>query len=766
MSKKLVIVESPTKAKTITKFLNEDYQILSSFGHVRDLPKSQIGVDVENDFEPTYTVPTKSKKHVTELKRAAKQADEVLLATDEDREGEAIAWHVASLLKIKPEKIKRIAFHEITRHAILNALESPRDLNQNLVDAQQARRILDRLVGYELSPFLWQKVRRGLSAGRVQSVAVRLIVERERERMAFNVEEFWTVDAEFEKQNLVFPAKLTTVDGKKLEKLDIKNEKEAHKIAEDLKGAEAKVLSINKKQVSKAPPTPYTTSTLQIDAHNKLSMSAKQIMALAQQLYETGRITYMRTDSMNLSEKFLTEAQKYIKGTFGEKYTEGPKRYKTKKKGAQEAHEAIRPTSASVEPESLKGTLDDRQWKIYNLIWQRSIASQMPAAKLDRTGIDLKAKQYVFRANGSTISFDGFMKVYHSAKEKILPELKEGDDVKTKSITPNQHFTEPPARYSDASLVKVLEEHEIGRPSPYAPTISTIIDREYVERDDNKKLAPTDIAMIVNDLLVDHFKNVVDYEFTANLEKQLDDIAEGSIEWAPMLKAFYKPFHDNLEVKTKELDREDIMPDRHLGEDPKTKLPVIVRSGRFGGYVQLGEWPEEDRKAKINKPKSASLLKGMHIESVTLEQALSCLVFPKSLGKNESNDEIMVAIGRFGPYIKAGEVTASIKEPLSPATITKEEAIELLKTSAELKKKMATPIKEFGNDPESGEQILIKHGRYGPYITDGTTNASLGKKLEPEEVTEEIAIEMLKKKREKGPGRGAKKKTKAKTKEK
>jgi DNA topoisomerase-1 len=744
---KLLIVESPTKAKTISKFLGKNYTVLSSFGHIRDLPKSKIGVDIERDFEPTYTIPTKSKSHVTELKQAAKRADEILLATDEDREGEAIAWHVATVLGIDPSDVRRITFHEITRDAIEQAVSHPRALDLNLVNAQQARRILDRLVGYELSPFLWQKVRYGLSAGRVQSVAMRLIVERERERMAFKIDEYWTVDALFEKQQTAFPAKIVQIGEKKLDKLDIKTETEAKKIVDDLSNAQTHVTGIEKKEMAKAPPVPFTTSTLQIDANTKLGFSAKQTMALAQKLYETGRITYMRTDSVNMAEKFLSEAQQFINAQFGSKYATGIKRYKTKSKGAQEAHEAIRPTDVSATPDQMKGALDPREAKLYELIWRRTLASQLPPAVLERTSVDLLAKQYLFRATGNTVVFDGFMKVYQAAKEKMLPTLAQGDEVNTKEIVPNQHFTEPSARYSDATLVKALEEFGIGRPSTYAPTISTIIDRGYVERDENKKLFPTDIAMIVTDLLVDHFKTIVDYEFTAKMEKDLDDVAEGSIDWVPMLKQFYGPFHQNLETKTKELSRENIMPDRVLGNDPESGLPVIAKTGRFGAFVQVGEYTKEDKKEKKPRPKSASLLKGMNIESVTLEQALACLSFPRSLGKTDEGKDVSVAIGRFGPYVKSGEVSASIKEPLEPLTITLDQAKELLATSAELKKKMAEPIAILGEDPTSKQEITLRHGRFGPYVTDGKTNASISKKMDPSTLTREQAVALLERKR-------------------
>ncbi len=744
---KLLIVESPTKAKTISKFLGKDYIILSSFGHIRDLPKSKIGVDVERNFEPTYIISTDSKKHVAELKQSAKNAEEILLATDEDREGEAIAWHVASVMGLDPKHAKRITFHEITRQAIEEAVAHPRALDLRLINAQQARRILDRLVGYELSPFLWTKVRYGLSAGRVQSVAMRLVVERERERQAFLIEEYWSIDATLQKDGVEFPAHLNQIGERKIDKLEIKTEAEAKKIADDLQGSPLCVLTAEKKEITKAPPQPFTTSSLQIDANNKLGFSAKQTMAVAQKLYETGRITYMRTDSVNMAEKFLSEAQAFISSSFGSRYATGAKRYKTKNKSAQEAHEAIRPTEANAAPDQMRNALEPREWKLYDLIWRRALASQLPSALLERTSVDISAKQYILRANGNTVVFDGFMKVYQATKEKLLPSLEKGDRVDAKEISANQHFTEPPARYSDATLVKILEEHGIGRPSTYAPTISTIIERGYVERDENKKLAPTDIAMIVTDLLVKHFPNIVDYEFTAKMEKDLDAVAEGTLEWVPMLEQFYQPFHTNLEKKTKELTREDIMPDRVLGKDPNSGLPVIAKTGRYGAFVQIGEYTEQDKKDKKIKPKSASLLKGMNVESVTLEQALDCLAFPRSLGENEQKEEIIVAIGRFGPYVKAGKVSASLKEPHDPVTLTREQAMELLNASAELKKKMSESMAEFGEDPTSKQPIVLKLGRFGPYVTDGTTNMSLGKKLDPETLTREQAIELLEKKR-------------------
>ena len=661
-------------------------------------------------------------------------------------------------MKIDPKTAKRITFHEITKTAIEEALQHPRTLAQDLINAQQARRILDRLVGYELSPFLWKKVRRGLSAGRVQSVAVRLIVDRERERQAFKQDEYWTIEGKFDKDELEFDGKLVERAGKKLKKLDISNEAEATQIVSDLAGAEFKIGAVTKKQSTRKPPTPLHTSVLQQEANNKLGMSAKQAMTLAQKLYETGKITYMRTDSLNLSEKFLSEAQTFISDKFGPDYAKGVVVYKTKSKGAQEAHEAIRPTDVLVTPESLEGTIDVGLWKLYDLIWRRTVASQLPPAKLDQTAIDIQAKEYIFRANGSTIAFDGFMKVYRSAKEKLLPNLAEGDPVNVKSILPNQHFTEPPARYSDATLIKALEENEIGRPSTYAPTISTIENRGYIERDDNKKLAPTDIAMIVTDLLVEHFSTIVNLEFTAKMEKSLDEVAEGKIDWVPMLREFYVPFHKNLEEKSEGLSREEIAPPRELGVDPKTEKTIYVRSGRFGSYIQVGDWTEEDRKAKVNKPKSVSLTRNMNMETVTLENALKLLELPRELGVNDEGEMITVLIGPYGPYMKAGKINVTLPEQYDPITIEAKDAVAIFKEGAELKKQMLKPLAELGEDPNSKKPIVIKTGRFGPYVTDGKTNVSIKKSIEPTSITFDQAVEMLEEKRKNPKKKWGKKK--------
>ncbi len=605
--KSLVIVESPTKAKTISKYLGKGFKVESSFGHIRDLPKSKLGVDVENNFEPKYVIPRDKSKRVKDLKEAAKKVDEIYFATDEDREGEAISWHLAFALKVDPEKTKRITFHEITKHAIEKALENPRTIDMDLVNAQQARRILDRLVGYKLSPLLWHKVARGLSAGRVQSVAMRLIVEREREIEAFKSEEYWSVEAEFlTAKKEMFLAKLNNIDGKKLDKLEIKNEKQAKKILSDLESADYKITKIEKKDRKKSPHPPYRTSTLQQDANHKLGFSSKQTMMLAQQLYEgvelgaeghVGLITYMRTDSTNLSGKFLGEALDFIKREFGDDYSlKKPRVFGKKAKGAQEAHEAIRPTDIEHTPKLMMTHLSPQQFKLYDLIWKRAAATQMADAKLAQTAVDIEnsdGKKYNFRANGSTVVFDGFMKVYPDlAKDKILPELDEGEKVDAKEIKPEQHFTEPPARYSDATLVKILEEHGIGRPSTYSPTIATIEKRNYVERTENKRLKPTDIGIIVNDLLVEHFPKIVDYKFTAKVEKDLDDVADGDKKWTEILQDFYPDFEKNLKEKEETLSKKAMTEESIDKKCPECKSDMIIKAGRYGKFIACTGFPE------------------------------------------------------------------------------------------------------------------------------------------------------------------------------
>jgi len=608
----LVIVESPTKAKTISRFLGKDFVIKSSFGHVRDLPKKEMGIDIERDFTPHYVVPRKNQKTVTDLKKSAQKAKTIYFATDEDREGEAIAWHLAQILKPTPEQSRRIAFHEITREAVEEALKNPRDIDNNLVDAQQARRILDRLVGYELSPFLWRKVAKGLSAGRVQSVAVRLIVEREREIQAFKHQEYWTIVASLQakeqknkKTKEQFEAKLCKINDAALDKFDIATQDKAERIINGLEGANYFVANIQKKEIKRTPPPPFITSTLQQEANRKLGFSAKQTMMIAQQLYEgvelgskgsVGLITYMRTDSVNLAEKFLTEARKFISTSFGHQYLPASvRRFTTKSKLAQEAHEAIRPTEASLDPESVCSYLDDHQYKLYNLIWRRALASQMAGAALINTAVDIAAEKketknfYTFRANGLTIKFDGFLKVYGASQETILPTLEANEPLDLIKLIPNQHFTEPPARYSDASLVKALEEYGIGRPSTYAPTISTIIERGYVERIEGRRLKPKDIAFTVNDLLVSHFPRIVDYKFTARMEDDLDEIAEGKKKWMPVIKEFYAPFKENLNQKYQEISKMEEKTDEIC---EKCGSPMVIKMGRYGRFLACSNFPE------------------------------------------------------------------------------------------------------------------------------------------------------------------------------
>ncbi len=615
----LVIVESPTKAKTISRYLGKDYTVLASFGHVRDLPKSKIGVDVENGFEPTYLIPAKSKPKVKELQAAAKKAKAVLFATDEDREGEAISWHLAHILDIDPNETKRITFHEITKDAIEHAIEHPRALDLKLVDAQQARRILDRLVGYELSPLLWKTVRRGLSAGRVQSVALRLIVEREREIIAFVPQEYWSIEAMFRPARRggsgssdPFEAKLHTLNGKVIDKFEISTKSRADEILEQLKNASWSIANVTAKEKTSAPPAPFTTSTLQQTANTRLGFTSKQTMTLAQKLYEgielgnegqIGLITYMRTDSQNLSDKFLNEAKAHIQETYGNDYAlSEPRRYKTSSKGAQEAHEAIRPTDVSRTPEAVAPYLEAGLLKLYRLIWQRAVATQMQPARMMATSVDIvggtasadarTGGEAMFRATGQRVVFDGYLKLYPDQdKDKLLPELHEGETLTAESIEGKQHFTEPPPRFSDASLVKKLEEDGIGRPSTYASTISTLIDRGYVERDERKRLFPTEIAGQVNDLLVKRFPSIVDPEFTARLESSLDKIAEGEMEWRPLLQAFYGPFHLNLEEQEKELDAEGQKEAEGEVCDTCGK-PMTLKHGRFGKFLACSGYPE------------------------------------------------------------------------------------------------------------------------------------------------------------------------------
>ncbi len=611
----LVIVESPTKAKTISKFLGKKFKIKSSFGHLRDLPKKKLGVSVDNDFQPEYVIPDKSKKNVQELKKTAAEADRIYFATDEDREGEAIAWHLAEIFGLEPKKTNRITFHEITAEAIKEALKNPRTIDTNLVNAQQARRILDRLVGYELSPFLWKKVAKGLSAGRVQSVTVRLIVEREREIRKFKPQEYWEIFGDFQtKTQEKLQGKLQKIKGKTLDKLAIGSEKEAKEITERLEKADFYIAKAEKKEVKKNPLPPFTTSTLQQEANRRLNFSAKQTMMIAQQLYEgietngqsLGLITYMRTDSVNLAKKFLAEAAEYLKQNLGPEYSK-TKNYQTKSRGAQEAHEAIRPTEVDQTPEKLATCLNANQLKLYQLIWRRAVASQAAAAKLEATNIEINTgdDRQTFQAAGQVIKFDGFLKIYPaSIKDELLPAVSQGDSLNCLEIKPIQKFTQPPARYSDAALVKALEKRGIGRPSTYAPTIATIIDRGYVERIDKKKLQPTEIAMVVNDLLVKHFSRIIDYDFTAEMEENLDKIAEGKKKWRPVIKEFYAPFKKNLTSKEKEITKKELTEEQTNQKCEKCGSPMVIKVGRFGKFLACSNYPECKNTKKLTDSKN------------------------------------------------------------------------------------------------------------------------------------------------------------------
>lgn len=635
---KLVIVESPAKAKTIEKFLGKGYKVTSSYGHIRDLPKSKMGVDIEGGtFEPEYITPDKAKPRVTELKKLAKKADEVYYATDEDREGEAIAWHLDNILKVDDDKKFRITFGEITKSAVTNAIQNPREINADLVDAQQARRVLDRLVGYELSPLLWNKVRRGLSAGRVQSVAVRLIVEREEEISKFKSEEYWSLEAMLSKDSAEFAASLHGKDGKRLTKMSIGNKKEMDAIVADLKDADYQVEKIETRDRKRTPPAPFTTSTFQQAAYNQLGMTSKRAMMLAQQLYENGFISYMRTDSTNLSKEATDAAQEAIANEFGAEYgLPNPRVFSKKSKGAQEAHEAIRPTDPKKTPGSLEGQLESAQIKVYRLIWQRMVASQMAEAKLKQVTATIAAGNYSFRATGSTVVFDGYVKALGEKaafKETVLPEMEKGDALEFQKLVPEQHFTQPPARYSEATLVKALEENGIGRPSTYAPTIDTVQKREYVTKNDEKRLEPTEVGTLVTKILVEHFPEIIDYDFTANIEEDFDRVAAGKIEWQPMIANFYKPFHSNIKKKDKELSKEKLTQEK-TGEKCSECADgeMVIKLGRFGKFKACSNYPDCKNTEPIGEEKKIE-------EEVSGEKCPDC-------GK-----DLVLKRGRFGPFL-------------------------------------------------------------------------------------------------------------------
>jgi len=743
MAKNLVIVESPAKAKTIEKFLGKDFKVESSFGHIADLPSKELAVDVEGDFKPKYIVPKDKKALVKNLKSLADKAEMVWLASDEDREGEAIAWHLAEELKLDDSKIKRIVFHEITKNAILKAIENPRKIDQNLVNAQQARRVLDRLVGYELSPVLWKKVKGGLSAGRVQSVSVRLIVEREREIQGFSTEASFRIDAEFvTEEGKTFKAKLP----KNIETLE-----EAKAFLEKNMGATFKVAELTKKPAKKYPAAPFTTSTLQQEASRKLYFPVAKTMNVAQRLYEAGLITYMRTDSVNLSDEARNAAKAEIISEFGEKYSE-PRNFKGKSKGAQEAHEAIRPTDISVH--SIDVERD--QSRLYELIWKRTIASQMSEAQLERTNVRIEASTHKneFTANGEMIKFDGFLKVYlegtdneDEEQEGMLPNLKEGEQLQNNYITATERYSRPPARYTEAALVKKLEELGIGRPSTYAPTISTIQQRNYVEKgtidgeerkyrmlslkkgsvaektlsemvgSDKGKLVPTDIGMIVNDFLVENFKTILDYNFTAKVEQDFDDIADGNEKWTEMIRDFYNDFHPQVLDVEKNAERES--GERILGEHPETGKTILVRLGKFGAMAQIGA-PDDEVK------QFASLRPDQQLNTITLEEVLDLFKLPRQLGQL-NGEEVEVNNGRFGPYVRYGKKFVSLPKGVDPLEVTFDTAKELI----DEKEKAEAPIATF-----DGKPVQKGVGRFGPFIKWNDMFINVSKKYDFDDLSQ------------------------------
>lgn len=756
MAKNLVIVESPAKAKTIEGYLGKDYVVRSSYGHVRDLPKSGLAIDVENDFEPDYVVSTDKKKLVTELKKLAKDAEIVWLATDEDREGEAISWHLLETLKIKPEKTRRIVFSEITKNAILKAIENPRSVNVNLVNAQQARRVLDRLVGFELSPVLWKKVKPSLSAGRVQSVAVRIIVEREREIVAFKAESSFRVTAIFNIEGAEMKAELPK---------RFSNEEEAQAFLQECLGSEFTIDKLEKKPAKKSPAAPFTTSTLQQEASRKLGFSVTQTMVVAQRLYESGKITYMRTDSVNLSDLAQNAARDTITDQYGAEYAQ-TRNYSSKSKGAQEAHEAIRPTDLKIS--SVEGERNEQ--RLYDLIWKRTIASQMADAKIEKTTatIAISGSSQTLQAKGEVITFEGFLKVYlestddetaDSTPKGMLPPLNIGQQLSLDNVTATERFTHHPARYTEASLVKKLEELGIGRPSTYAPTISTIQKRGYVVKEDRdgkernyrvltlakneitqntatettgnerNKLFPTDIGIVVNDFLVDHFENILDYNFTANVEEEFDSIARGETKWNDMIKQFYGNFHKTVEDTIENSERAS--GERELGTHPESGKPVITRVGRYGPMVQIGTAEDEEKQF-------ASLLPNQSITNITLEEALDLFKLPRKLGEHEGK-QVSAAIGRFGPYVRYDKLFVSIKEDEGddPYTITLSRAIELIKAKQEADAKAI--IKVWDEEPD----MRVLNGRWGPYIKAGKKNVKIPKDKVAEELTLEEVRELV-----------------------
>jgi DNA topoisomerase-1 len=776
MSKNLVIVESPAKAKTISKYLGNDFEVMASYGHVRDLVPKEGAVDPDHDYAMKYQVIERNEKHVKSIIRALKKADALYLATDPDREGEAISWHLIELLKerdaLNDKDVHRVVFHEITKQAVQEAVAHPRDLSEELVGAQQARRALDYLVGFNLSPLLWKKVQRGLSAGRVQSPALRMIVERELEIEAFKAREYWSIEADVSKDEQPFISRLVQYGGEKVEQFSFENEaaaREVEKTLLDAAGGELKTVSVTKKQRRRNPAAPFTTSTLQQEASRKLGFNTQRTMRVAQKLYEgielpgegqVGLISYMRTDSVTLADVAVTEIREVIAERYGkENVPDEVRTFKNKSKNAQEAHEAVRPTSAARFPDDIRGSLDADQYKLYSLIWKRTMACQMVPAVFDTVAVEMAAgdleKGHRFRANGSVLVEPGFIAVYQEGKDdngtdddsdRLLPEIAEGDTIRLDVLRPEQHFTEPPPRFSEASLVKALEEYGIGRPSTYASIIATLKNREYVEMD-GKRFIPTDIGRIVNGFLTEHFTQYVDYDFTAKLEDDLDEVSLGHKDWVPLLDEFWRPFRDLCQEKEDSVTREQVAQARELGTDPKSGKPVTVRMGRYGPFVQIGTKDDEE------KPKFAGLRPGQKMNEIDLEAALELFKLPRKLGKTPDGLSVSASIGRFGPYVRYGDKYVSIRGDDDPYTIELPRALELIE-----EKKIADANRIILDFEEEGIQVL--NGRYGPYITNKKKNARVPKDREPKSLTLEECKELL----AAAPERGRRGKKKAATK--
>ncbi len=774
MEENLVIVESPAKARTIERLLGNDFQVISSFGHIRDLSKKNFGINLNNNYQPEYIISEDKKKIVAELKKQSRRYKLVWLASDEDREGEAIAWHLAEVLELQPGKTRRIVFHEITKNAIEQAVKNPRDIDMNLVKAQQARRVLDRLVGFELSPVLWKKVKPALSAGRVQSVAVRLLVEREREINDFKSSSSFRLNARFK---LLRDGKEHQFDAELQNRL--KTKEQAREFLESCFNADFRVSDLTRKPTKKSPAPPFTTSTLQQEASRKFGFSVSQTMTLAQRLYESGQITYMRTDSVNLSSMAIASARDIIMKNYGEKYSR-TRKFQTRTKGAQEAHEAIRPSY--LDKNTIQANANEK--KLYELIWKRTVASQMSEALLEKTTVKIahSNSDQVFVTSGEVVKFDGFLKLYTESTEEekdargdvLLPPLKKGDSLNLLKAWSDERFTQPPPRYTEASLVKKLEELGIGRPSTYAPTISTIQNRGYAVKEDRpgtsrditllelspegkvnekqkqetqdtarNKIFPTDIGMIVNDFLVENFPKIMDYNFTATVEKEFDEIASGRMEWTEMMDKFYVPFHQSVESTLKESEKQK--GERFLGNDPETGKPVVAKIGRYGPIIQIGSVEDEE------KPRFASLLKGQSIQTISLEEALNLFRLPRKLGSFE-DEQIVAGIGKYGPYIRhKGKFVSLRKDADDPLTIDKDTAIErIMEKRARDKSRV---MRSFDEDAE----LSILRGRYGPYIKKGDKNYRIPKKMDPEKLSYQECLEIIERadKKNAGPGKSS-----------